>query len=62
MSKYAFTFGCGQKHANCYVVIEGSFDESRKRMFEMYGPEWSFQYEYDDNFLEIANKWRWREI
>lgn len=39
-----FTFGCGQKHAGHYVMIFGTFDEARQKMFERYGSEWCRQY------------------
>lgn len=40
-----FTFGSGQLHEGRYVKIYGTPEEARKRMFEMYGPKWSMQYD-----------------
>ena len=45
---YYFTFGCGQKHAGHYVKIFGTFDSTRKKMFEKYGRAWGFQYAEED--------------
>ena len=41
---WTFTFGYGQKHEGMYVKIYGTFDSTRKIMFERYGDEWAFQY------------------
>lgn len=41
---YYFTFGCGQKFVGHYVKFYGTFDETRKKMFDEYGPHWAFQY------------------
>lgn len=41
---WTFTFGYGQKHEGMYVRIYGTFDSTRKIMFERYGSEWSGQY------------------
>lgn len=38
------TFGCGQKYAGYYVKIYGTYNQARKKMFDKYGKEWSFQY------------------
>ncbi len=46
MSKFYFTFGCGQPHENCYHVIEAEdSDAARKKMFERFGSKWSMQYD-----------------
>jgi len=42
------TFGWTQKHAGFYVKIYGTFNEARKKMFDKYGREWSFQYSEDE--------------
>ena len=57
---YVFTFGYGQAHPNCYVVIRGTMDSSRKEMFKRYGAAWSMQYKSK----EAANveKWNMKEI
>ena len=41
---WIFTFGSGQEHAGYYVKIYGTWSEARKKMFEKYGENWSFQY------------------
>lgn len=41
---WVFTFGCGQPYAGRYVVINGTFEGARARMFEMHGQMWSMQY------------------
>lgn len=41
---WTFTFGCGQQHEGMYVRIYGTFDSTRKIMFDIYGQDWSFQY------------------
>ena len=50
---FYFTFGYGQRHrrtgapmTNCYTVIEGTYDEARVRMIELFDNTWAFQY-YD---------------
>lgn len=42
--KWAFTFGVGHGLRNYYVVIEGTYEEARKRMFELFGKHWCGQY------------------
>lgn len=45
LKDYYFTFGFGQKYANCYTIISAySAIEARKKMFSVYGAKWSFQY------------------
>lgn len=41
---WRFTFGCGQEHAGYCQPIYGTFNSTRKKMFDMYGSKWSFQY------------------
>jgi len=48
--KWFFTFSSAHVHNNRslgkrYVVIEGSFNEAREKMFAVRGPRWSFQYD-----------------
>ena len=46
MKKYYFTFGYGQGHDSCYVIIEaGSYLEAREEMTRTWGIKWGFQYE-----------------
>jgi|TARA_Y100000034_G_C6908939_1_gene422723 hypothetical protein len=51
---YMFTFGTnhvtedGMSLGSCYVVIEGTYDEARKKMFHLRGEKWSMQYEYGE--------------
>ncbi len=45
---WTFTFGYGQQHEGMYVRIYGTFDSTRKIMFEIYGQDWSFQYNEAD--------------
>lgn len=59
---YAFTFGSGQQHEGCYVVIKGSFMSAREKMHKRFGNKWSHQYRYNLEFLEIAEKWNWKEM
>ena len=51
---YVFTFGCGQKFGGHYVRIWGTYNSARKKMFEEYGDEWSFQYTEEDFEEAIA--------
>ena len=41
---WVFTWGFGQGHDNCYIVIHGTFASARDRMVELYGNKWGFQY------------------
>ena len=40
-----FTFGCGQRHENCYTVIHGTSSDARDEMFRRYGAKWSMMYD-----------------
>lgn len=42
-----FTFGLGSKYPRKYVKIIGSYDYARKRMFDIFGSDWAFQYSED---------------
>lgn len=43
--KQVFTFGCGQVHDGKYIVISGKSKAGcRKKMFDMFGQKWAFQY------------------
>jgi len=39
-----FTFGSGQAHDNCYITFFGTWEETRKRMFDAFDAKWSMQY------------------
>lgn len=41
---WRFTFGQGQKYAGFCQPIYGTYMTSRRKMFEMYGDKWAFQY------------------
>jgi hypothetical protein len=40
-----FTFGWGQRHQNCYTVIQGTHESARQEMNRRYGNQWSMQYD-----------------
>lgn len=43
-----FTFGVGGENRNRYVVIDGvGSAEARRRMVEVFGTSWAFQYSED---------------
>lgn len=43
--KYYFTFGSGQPHEGCYVIIESdSWNGARSIMIDKFGLKWGFQY------------------
>jgi len=47
--KQIFTFGSGQKHEGCYIVIFGKTKaKCRQRMFRRFGSEWAFQYDSEE--------------
>ena len=46
-NKWAFTFGHSNPRRDNYVVLEGTCDEARARMFLKYGKEWAMQYPWD---------------
>ena len=39
-----FSFGSGQIHEGCYVKYFGTQHETRNKMFDAFGPQWSMQY------------------
>jgi hypothetical protein len=54
--KQVFTFGYGQEHENCYVIIYGKDKgECRDKMFKTFGSKWAFQ--YDSEELAGVEKW-----
>ena len=57
---WCFTFGCGQKYANHYVIIKGTFSEAREKMFKYFGTEWCFQYESKEQ--ANVEKWGMKEL
>ena len=44
VKKYIFTFGVGTPFKGRYVEIEGTYNEAREAMFDMFGSKWAFQY------------------
>jgi len=53
MNKFYFTFGFGQKHENCFTVIEaGDREKAREIMFEKFGDKWSMQYDDESWFRD----------
>lgn len=46
--KWAFTFGVGHGLRHYYVVIEGTYDEAKDKMMELFGKKWSWQYPLDE--------------
>ncbi len=42
--EWIFTFGFGQPNEGKCVRIQGDYGEARKKMMDLYGPEWGFQY------------------
>lgn len=60
MKKFYFTFGCGQKHEGCYVIIEAEDStEACNEMIRRYGREWSMQYTEDQWILTRNNDPYW---
>lgn len=55
MSNFYFTFGCGQKYQNCYVIIEAKdWNSARDEMVRRYGTNWSMQYAEDEWFIKYG--------
>jgi len=54
--KWYFTFGHGQEHFGKYIIIEGEFNEARDKMFSMFGPKWSMQYD-EVKGKEVIERW-----
>lgn len=47
--EWVFTFGCGQyPFGGRCVRIKGNFDTARKKMFDLVGSEWGFQYSAEE--------------
>lgn len=42
--KWAFTFGTGMGLGKYHVIIEGTYEKARERMFELFGLHWCGQY------------------
>lgn len=53
-----FTFGCGQKNAGKYVVLYGTCQSTRDKMFELFGDKWAFQYKT----AEAAGVEKWKYV
>ena len=45
---WIFTFGSDHKNAGHFVKISGDFRTARKKMCEVYGDKWAFQYSEDE--------------
>ena len=45
---YYFTFGADQEHAGHYIKLWGTFDSTRRAMFDIYGTDWAFQYSEEE--------------
>lgn len=45
---WRFTFGCGQKHEGYCQPIIGTFNSARRKMFEVHGTKWGFQYSEEE--------------
>ena len=52
-TEWIFTFGCGHKFAGKCVRLSGTYEDTRNKMFEMFGSDWGFQYP--------ASKWEQME-
>ena len=51
--RWYFTF-CGNSPLHDrYVMFEGTYEEARKQMFEVFGDKWAFQYSRDDFIPQI---------
>lgn len=49
MEKWYFTFGGGQiNEGYCQPIIATSYGNARKKMIELYGIEWGFQYSQEE--------------
>lgn len=67
MPKYYFTFGFGQKHENCFHVINApNSEKAREKMFERFGKKWAFQYDkkswYNEDKISQQEMWNLKEI
>lgn len=72
MNTWYFTFGMGQQYVSYYVKLKGTQEETRKKMFSMYGSTWSTQYSHkrwtmrtdrwDKNDKTMADVWGWEEL
>lgn len=46
--KWFFTFCHCHEHPHGYVIFEGSFNEARAKMVQVYGTAWGFQYPIEE--------------
>ena len=54
MEKWYFTFCLDdEKHAGKYVCLEGTCEETRRKMTEMFGTHWAFQYTEEEFNLQL---------
>ena len=61
--KFFATFGWGQDHAGCYVIILADDEnEARAKMFDAYEDKWAFMYDkahwYQDGIAQ-NDKWNY---
>lgn len=47
-NEWIFTFGVGHRLGGHYVRIKGDYGEARKKMCEVFGKNWAFQYSAED--------------
>lgn len=67
---WVFSFGCGQRHENCYVrIFAHSDDAARQKMFEVFGREWGMQYANEEecgttrfNLRQLPDIHAWSEV
>ena len=45
---YIFTFGSGQLHQGHYVRLFGTYETARRKMIDLFGLKWAFQYSEDE--------------
>lgn len=62
MEKFYFTFGTGQQLAGrCQVIMAESWEEARKKMMDVYGTAWAFQYT-EKEYKESVAKGTFTEV
>ncbi len=42
---WIFTFGYDSPFGQCYIVIYGTYESAREKMFEKFSKKWAYQYE-----------------
>lgn len=48
MECWVFTFGVGQLMANYAIMLHGTYEDTRERMFEQFGTHWCGQYSVEE--------------